>query len=46
MYAPNWDWIIVANILLGINQGLTWSITVTMHEMQWQPFQKTDIPDF
>lgn len=30
MYANNWNWIIVANILLGINQGLTWSSTVVM----------------
>jgi MFS family permease len=30
MYAPNWNWIIGANILLGINQGLTWSSTVVM----------------
>lgn len=30
MYAPNWNWIIAANILLGINQGLTWSSTVVM----------------
>lgn len=30
MFAPNWDWIIVANVLLGINQGLTWSSTVVM----------------
>lgn len=30
MYAPNWNWIIAANILLGINQGLTWSSTVMM----------------
>lgn len=30
MYAPNWNWIIVANILLGINQGLTWSSTIVM----------------
>ncbi len=30
IYAPNWNWIIVANILLGINQGLTWSSTVIM----------------
>ena len=28
IYAPNWNWIIIANILLGINQGLTWSSTV------------------
>jgi MFS family permease len=30
MIAPSWGWIVVANILLGINQGLTWSITVVM----------------
>lgn len=30
MYANNWTWIIAANILLGINQGLTWSSTVVM----------------
>lgn len=30
LYAPNWNWIIAANVLLGINQGLTWSTTVMM----------------
>jgi MFS family permease len=30
MYANNWNWVIFANILLGINQGLTWSSTVVM----------------
>lgn len=30
IYAPNWNWIITANILLGISQGLTWSSTVVM----------------
>lgn len=30
MYADSWNWIIFANILLGINQGLTWSSTVMM----------------
>ena len=30
MFAPNWGWIIAANVLLGINQGLTWSSTVVM----------------
>lgn len=30
IYAPNWNWIIGANILLGISQGLTWSSTVVM----------------
>ena len=28
--APDWGWIVAANILLGINQGLTWSTTVIM----------------
>ncbi|HET9056287.1 MAG TPA: MFS transporter [Chitinophagaceae bacterium] len=30
MFAPNWNWIIAANVLLGLNQGLTWSSTVVM----------------
>jgi len=30
MYAPTWNWIIGANILLGLNQGLAWSSTVVM----------------
>lgn len=30
MLSTNWNWIIAANILLGINQGLTWSSTVVM----------------
>ncbi|UKN03835.1 MFS transporter [Paracrocinitomix mangrovi] len=30
IYAQNWNWIIFANILLGINQGLAWSSTVVM----------------
>jgi MFS family permease len=30
MYANNWSWIVAANVLLGINQGLTWSSTVIM----------------
>jgi MFS family permease len=28
-FAPSWGWIVVATILLGINQGLTWSMTQT-----------------
>lgn len=28
--APAWSWIVVANVFLGINQGLTWSTTVIM----------------
>jgi len=30
MYANSWNWIVAANVLLGINQGLTWSSTVVM----------------
>ena len=30
IYAPNWSWIIIANVFLGINQGLAWSSTVVM----------------
>ncbi len=30
MLADNWNWIILANVLLGINQGLAWSSTVVM----------------
>jgi len=30
MYAPDWSWVVAANALLGINQGLAWSSTVVM----------------
>jgi MFS family permease len=30
IWAPSWGWVIIANLLLGINQGLTWSVTVIM----------------
>jgi MFS family permease len=30
MWAPTWGWIVAANVLLGINQGLSWSMTVIM----------------
>lgn len=30
IWAPTWSWVIFANVLLGINQGLTWSATVIM----------------
>jgi MFS family permease len=29
-FAPAWGWIVAANILLGVNQGLAWSMTVVM----------------
>ncbi|MCP5093089.1 MAG: MFS transporter, partial [Gammaproteobacteria bacterium] len=29
LYAPSWNWIVAANILLGVNQGFAWSMTVT-----------------
>ena len=30
IWAPSWSWIVFANVLLGVNQGLTWSTTVIM----------------
>ena len=30
MWAPSWGWVIAANVLLGVNQGMTWSTTVIM----------------
>jgi MFS family permease len=30
MWAPSWSWILLANVLLGVSQGLTWSTTVIM----------------
>lgn len=30
IWAPSWGWIVFANVLLGINQGLAWSTTVIM----------------
>ena len=29
-WAPSWSWIVIANALLGLSQGLTWSMTVIM----------------
>lgn len=30
MWAPSWGWVVLANVLLGVNQGLAWSTTVVM----------------
>jgi MFS family permease len=30
IFAPSWSWVVAANVLLGINQGLCWSTTVIM----------------
>ena len=30
MWAPTWEWVVAANVLLGVSQGLTWSSTVIM----------------
>jgi MFS family permease len=30
MWAPSWNWVLAANALLGVSQGLTWSTTVIM----------------
>ena len=29
LWAPTWNWIVAANVLLGVNQGFAWSMTVT-----------------
>ena len=38
--APSWDWIVAANLLLGVNQGLTWSTTVIMKIDLVGPFRR------
>ena len=30
IFAPTWGWVVFANVLLGVNQGLAWSVTVIM----------------
>lgn len=30
IFAPNWEWVIAANVLLGLSQGFAWSMTVIM----------------
>ncbi len=30
IWAPSWGWVVFANVLLGVNQGLAWSVTVIM----------------
>ncbi|MFD1663418.1 MFS transporter [Streptomyces caeni] len=30
IWAPSWGWVVLANVLLGVNQGLAWSTTVIM----------------
>jgi len=30
LYGPDWNWVLFANVLLGVNQGLAWSMTVNM----------------
>lgn len=30
LLAPDWNWVIIANVFRGINQGLAWSMTVNM----------------
>jgi MFS family permease len=30
MFAPAWDWVVAANVLLGVNQGLCWSAAIIM----------------
>lgn len=35
MWAPSWNWILAANALLGVSQGLTWSTTVIRRSTSW-----------
>ncbi|MDF2809978.1 MAG: major facilitator family transporter [Microvirga sp.] len=37
IWAPSWGWIIAANVLLGISQGLTWSMAVIMEDRPRRP---------
>ena len=30
MWAPDWNWVVAGNVLLGVSPGLTWSTTVIM----------------
>jgi MFS family permease len=30
IWAPSWGWVLATNVLLGVNQGLTWSTTIVM----------------
>jgi MFS family permease len=40
IYAPSWEWVVAANILLGVNQGLAWSTTVIMKIDLVGPFRR------
>ena len=40
MWAPSWSWVLFANVLLGISQGLTWSTTVIMKVDLAGPLQR------
>lgn len=40
MWAPTWEWVLVANLLLGVSQGLTWSMTVIMKIDLVGPYQR------
>lgn len=40
MFAPDWSWVVLANVLLGINQGLCWSTTVIMKIDLVGPFRR------
>lgn len=40
LWAPSWGWVIAANVLLGLNQGLAWSMTVLMKIDLVEPAQR------
>jgi hypothetical protein len=43
-FAPSWSWIVVATLLLGVNQGFTWSMTQTAKLDLTRPDQRALIP--
>ena len=40
LYAPSWSWIVAATVLLGVNQGFTWSMTQTSKLDMTRPDQR------
>ena len=44
MWAPDWNWVLAANVLLGVSQGLTWSTTVIHIGLQRRPMPRRQAP--
>ena len=41
MWAPTWGWVVFANVLLGVNQGLTWSTEVSVSSPSWAAMRRS-----